>query len=90
MFDRALNKSQNQPLQMFFKTRVLKNLENFTGKHQCWNLFLIKLQARSATLLKRNSNTVVFQRILRNFYEKLFCRTSAVAAFNASDLLSSH
>ena len=31
--------------QMFFKTVVLKNLANFTGKHLCWNLFLIKLQA---------------------------------------------
>ena len=29
--------------QMFFKTVVLKNLANFTGKQLCWNLFLIKL-----------------------------------------------
>ena len=29
-------------LQMFFKIDVLKNFANFTGKHQCWNLLLIK------------------------------------------------
>ena len=31
--------------QMFFKIDVLKNFANFTGKHLCWSLFLIKLQA---------------------------------------------
>ena len=43
------------------KKGVLKNFANFTGKYLCWSLFLINLQAlRSATLLKRNSNTAVF------------------------------
>ena len=47
--------------QMFFKIEVLKNFANFTGKHLCWSLFLIKFQALSpATLLKRDSNTGVF------------------------------
>ena len=32
-------------LQMFFKTSVLKNFANFTGKHLGWSLFLLKLQA---------------------------------------------
>ena len=46
---------------MFFKTGFLKISINFTGKHLCWSLFLIKLQAfRTATLLKRGSNTAVF------------------------------
>ena len=27
------------------KKDVLKNFAHFTGKHLCWNLFLIKLQA---------------------------------------------
>ena len=31
--------------QMFLKTGVLKNVENFKRKHLCWILFLIKLQA---------------------------------------------
>ena len=47
--------------QMFFKIGALKIFSNFTGKHLCWSLFLIKLQPRrSETLLKRDSNTVVF------------------------------
>ena len=33
-------------LQMFFKIGVLKNFAIFTGKHLCWNLFLIMLHAR--------------------------------------------
>ena len=32
-------------LQMFFKIGALKNFANFTGKHLCWSLFLIQLQA---------------------------------------------
>ena len=31
--------------QMFFKMGVLKIFANFTKKHPCWSLFLIKLQA---------------------------------------------
>ena len=43
---------------MFFKIDVLENSANFTGKHLCWSLFVIKLQAiRPTTLLKRDSNT---------------------------------
>ena len=30
---------------MFFKIDVFKNVANFTGKHLCWSLALIKLQA---------------------------------------------
>ena len=29
----------------FFKIDVLKNFPNFTGLHQWWSLFLIKLQS---------------------------------------------
>ena len=29
----------------FIKIHVLKHFATFTGKHQCWSLFLIKLQA---------------------------------------------
>ena len=32
-------------LQIFFRIDVLKNLGIFTGKHLCWSLFLVKLQA---------------------------------------------
>ena len=43
--------------QMFFKIGILKNFANFTGKHMCWSLFLIKLLVlRPATLLTKDSN----------------------------------
>ena len=45
-----------------------KNFANFTGKHLCWSLFLIKVQDfRAATLLKRDSNTDVFLWNLQKF-----------------------
>ena len=38
----------------FVKNVALKNFANFTGRHLCWSLFLIKLQAfRPATLIKK-------------------------------------
>ena len=49
--------------QMFFKIEVLKNFANFTGKHLCWSLFLIKFinaTLSNATLLKRDSNASIF------------------------------
>ena len=50
------------------KTSVIKNFAIFTGKRLCWSLFLIKLQAfRSATLIRKDSNTDVFFWILQNF-----------------------
>ena len=30
--------------QIFFKIGVIKNFINFTGKHLCWSLFLIKFK----------------------------------------------
>ena len=66
---------------MLLEMGILKNVAIFTGKHLCWDLFLIKLQdCRAATLLKRDSNTIDFLRILQNSYEHLFYRTSLVAA----------
>ena len=61
-------KKQNQPLQMFYKLDILKSFANFTGKHLCWSLFLIKLKTRN--LIKGGSNTGVI----------LFYRTPPVAA----------
>ena len=44
--------------QIFFKIVVIKNFSIFTGKHLCWNLYWIRLQAfRPATILKRDSDT---------------------------------
>ena len=72
-----IRNSQKEPPELICKKDALKNMANFTGKHLCLSL-LIKLQAfRPATLLKRHSNTGVFQWILRN----LFWRTSANDCF---------
>ena len=52
---------QKWPPQVLCKKGVLKNFANFTGKHLCWSLFLIKLQVfRPATLLKGDANTIIF------------------------------
>ena len=43
------------------KKAALKNFAVVKGKHLCWSLFLIKLQAfRPVILLKRDFNTSVF------------------------------
>ena len=43
------------------KKGVLRNFTNFKGKHLCWSLFLVKLQAFwPATLLIRDSSTSVW------------------------------
>ena len=53
---------KKQLTEVFYKTAVHKNFAIFTGKNLCWSLFLLKLEAfRSATSLKRDSNTDVFQ-----------------------------
>ena len=49
-----------QPPEVFYKKKIRKIFAIFTGKHLCWNLFLIELQGfRSAALLKTDSNTGV-------------------------------
>ena len=49
---------------------VLKNFAILIERHPCWSLFLIKLQAfRSATLIKRDSNTNVCP--LRHIFSSL-------------------
>ena len=40
-----LQKYRSSRSQMFFKIGVRKTFENFPGKHLCWRLLLIKLQA---------------------------------------------
>ena len=46
---------------MFFEIGVPKNFRNFTGKHFCWSLFLMKMKAfRPETFLNRDSDTDVF------------------------------
>ena len=58
---------------MFFKIRVLRNFSMFTGKHLCWSLFKIKLQAlQHATLFKRDFNADV---------SLLYCKIFTISFF---------
>ena len=61
----------------FIKKAILQNFAIFTGKHLYWSL----RSMRTATLLKRDSNTGIFLWILRNFLKHLFWRTSANYCF---------
>ena len=54
---------QKQPPEVFCERWCFRNFTNFTGKHLCSNLFLIKLQA----VRKENSNTGVFLWNLQKF-----------------------
>ena len=54
---------------MFLKIGILKNFARITGKHMCWDLFLIKLQAlRPAFFFKKKSPTQVFPVDIPKFY----------------------
>ena len=55
--ENSLDNYKTRP-QVFCKKGVLRNFAKFTGKHLC---------LRPATLLKKDSGTGVFLRILQNF-----------------------
>ena len=47
--------------EVFCKKGILRNFAKFIGKHQCQSLFFNKVAGlRGATVLKRDSGTVVF------------------------------
>ena len=49
------------------KEGVVKNLQNFTGKHQRWSLFQIKLQAKVCNFIKRRLQHMCFPVKFRKF-----------------------
>ena len=66
---------------MFFKIGVLKNSTDFTVKHLCYTLFLIKLEAFSpATLYKTTPAQVCSCEICKNCKSTFSYRTPPVAA----------
>ena len=70
---------QKQPLADLDNKDLLKNVAKYTGKHATQSLFFNKVAGfQPAVLLcqKRDPGTDVFVRILRNFEEQLFYRTS--------------
>ena len=48
----GLNK-QRQPPEVLYKKAVFKFFAKFTGKHLCWSLFLLKLQAQAHNFIKK-------------------------------------
>ena len=67
--------------QMFFKSGVFKSFALFTGKHLCWSLFLIKLQAwRHATLVKKILQHRCFPVNIMKYLRTFFYRAPPVAA----------
>ena len=75
-----LRKVRRSRSQMFFKTDVLKNFANFTGKHLFWGLFSIKLQALfnkvSSEISQIFKNTFFYRtsfvKILQSFHFNIF------------------
>ena len=62
---------------MWFKMSVLKNLANFTGKHLCWSIFIIK---RPANLLRGTLTQAFYCEICYIIRNTFFCRTTPVSA----------
>ena len=79
-------------MQLFLKTGVIRNFAILTGKHLCWSLFLIKLQALwPATLFKphpKRDFTGDSSETCKIFTNSFFYGTLRVAAF-VSLILSS-
>ena len=65
---------------VFCEKDVLKNLPDFTGKHLCWNLFLVKLNPFSGLLIYQNKKRLqhrFFCEIFKNTYFEEHLRTTA-------------
>ena len=56
--------------ELFYKKGVHKKFANFTGKHLCWSLFLIKLQA-FRRYFPVKFEELLWTPILKNFCEQL-------------------
>ena len=68
--------------QAFFKIDALKNFAIFTGKHLCWSLFLIKLQAFSrGTLSKNRLQHRHFHVNIAKIFKKLFLQNTSGGCF---------
>ena len=75
-------RSRSSRWQIFIKVGVLKNVAIFTGKHLCWNLFLIKMQAWRSLLVKKKTPTQVFPfEYCKIFKTTFFYRIPTMAAF---------
>ena len=71
--------------QIFFKTGVLKNFANFTGKHLCWSLFLKVADHRTPPVAASGASKPCTN-TLRNMFKDQFVLLTllAVIALNFS------
>ena len=77
--------SNNSHQRCSVKEGALKNLRNFTGKHLCWSLFLIKVWS----LFQRRCFPKKFAKFLATFILKNICERLLLPflAFNVSSYL---
>ena len=60
-FTQFFRKRQKQPLEVFYKKVLLRNLASIKGKYLCCNLFFNKMQPESGNFIKkRDSGTGEF------------------------------
>ena len=67
---------KKQPTELFCKKFALKNFANFTGRHLCWSLFFIKLQAWGPAIFFKKTPGV-FPLKFPKLFQKKFLWTSA-------------
>ena len=56
---------------MFYKVGVLENFAKFTGKHLCWNLFLINVQAKACNFIKKETSAQIFSSKFNIFFKNI-------------------
>ena len=68
----VLKRIRSSHRRSYVKKDVLKNFANFTGKHLCWNLFLIKLQAFRKKRLQHKYFSANFAKFLRTSVSEIW------------------
>ena len=68
---------------MFCEKGAHKNFPDFTGKHMCWSLFLVKLQVFPGMQIcqKRDSNTGFFVKFINTYFEEHLRATASKLLF---------
>ena len=72
-----LKQSKSSRSQIFFETSSLKDFTIFTGKHLCWGLVLVKLQAFNIFTDSNSGVSCGYCKIFKNIF---FYRKPPVAA----------
>ena len=67
---------------VFYKKAILKTLAIFTGKHLCWGLFLIKLQAFPVNIAKFLRTPILMNICERVFLTLIIIRKIGLSSFS--------